>query len=384
MKLCVLKENPAIESRVAAIPETVAKFAALGFDVVIERGAGDSASFGDAAYREAGAAIAADAAAALNDADVVLRVHAPQAGELAHYKKGALLIGLLDPYSDAALLQRYAEAGIVAMSLELLPRISRSQYMDALSSQANLAGYKAVLDAVAYFPRAVPMMMTAAGTIKPARIFIMGAGVAGLQAIATARRLGAIVSATDVRPVAREQVESLGAQFVMVEDEESGEVETAGGYAREMSEDYKRRQAELIAQTISNQDIVICTALIPGRKAPVLVSEAMVESMRPGSVVVDLAVEHGGNCPLSRPGEVVEAHGVSVIGYRNVPGRLAPDASAMYARNLFNFIKPLVDDATATLALDREDELVKGTMLTYGGALVHSAFDKQTAPGEAT
>jgi len=369
MKLCVLKENPAVETRVAATPETVGKFVQLGFTVAVVKGAGEGAAIADDDFRGAGAAIAGHAAEAMRDADVVLAVRAPE-GDFAGCKKGALLIGLLAPHADAGIVKRSAAAGLTAMAMEFMPRISRAQYMDVLSSQANLAGYKAVVDAVAFFHRAVPMMMTAAGTIAPARVFVMGAGVAGLQAIATARRLGAIVSATDVRAAAAEQVQSLGAAFIMVE-RDGADAETAAGYAREMGGDYKRAQAQLIAGHIRNQDIVVCTALIPGRPAPLLVSEEMVKSMRPGSVVVDLAVEQGGNCPLSRPGEIVTAHGVAIMGHANVPGRLAVDASAMLAKNLYNFVATLVDAGQGGLSVDYDDELVRGVTLTRAGKIIH-------------
>jgi NAD(P) transhydrogenase subunit alpha len=286
-------------------------------------------------------------------------------------KKGAALLATLDPYRDPDGVRAYAAAGIAAFAMEFMPRITRAQSMDVLSSQANLAGYKAVLEAAAHFPKAMPMMMTAAGTIAPAKVFVMGAGVAGLQAIATARRLGAVVSATDVRPAVKEQVESLGASFVMVESEETKEAETAGGYAKEMSDEYKRQQAELIAETIKKQDIVICTALIPGRPAPVLVTEEMVKTMKPGAIIVDLAVENGGNCPLSKPGEVIEAHGVTIVGHVNMPGRLPVDATSLYAKNLLNFVTTLIDGETGTLKIDWEDELVTGTALTRDGAIVH-------------
>jgi len=295
--------------------------------------------------------------------------------ELALLKPGALLIGLLAPYSNREQIEAYAAKGVIAFAMELLPRISRAQSMDVLSSQANLAGYKAVLDGAAEFGRAFPMMMTAAGTVAPAKVLVMGAGVAGLQAIATARRLGAVVSATDVRLAAKEQVESLGAKFVMVEDEESKQAETAGGYAKEMSDAYKQKQAALIRETLKKQDIAICTALIPGRKAPVLIAEDMVKEMRPGSVIVDLAVEQGGNCPLSKPGEVVTTeNGVRVVGHLNVPSRLAVDSSALYAKNLLNFLGLMIDKKDKALKLDWTDEIIKGTALTRDGAVVHPQF----------
>ena len=377
MKIAVLKERRADERRVAATPETVKKFTALGVEVAVEAGAGAQAYISDSDFQAAGAAIAADAAATLGGADVILKVRRPimaeEAGgdELALMHPGQALIAMLNPLIRRADCEAYAAAGIDAYAMELMPRISRAQTMDVLSSQANLAGYKSVLDATEEYGRALPMMMTAAGTIAPAKVFVMGAGVAGLQAIATARRLGAVVSATDVRPVAREQVESLGANFVMVEDEESAQAETEAGYAREMSEAYKEKQAALIAETIAKQDIVICTALIPGRAAPVLVDAAMVASMKPGSVIVDLAVENGGNCALSEMGRVVEADGVKIIGHANFPSRLAVDASSLYARNLFNFLSPHIDGETGALSFDFEDETVAGVCLSRDGAVVH-------------
>jgi NAD(P) transhydrogenase subunit alpha len=371
MKVAIIKERGEEESRVAASPESVKKLMGLGLGVVVESGAGARAHFSDDEYRGVGADIAADADGALTEADVLLTVERPSRASVSRLRRGALLIGQLAPYGDRGDIDFYAECGIDAFAMELMPRISRAQSMDVLSSQSNLAGYKAVIDAAAVFDRAMPMMMTAAGTVAPARVLVLGAGVAGLQAIATARRLGAIVSATDVRPVAKEQVESLGATFVMVESEETAQAETAGGYAKEMSEDYKRRQAELVAETLKKQDIVICTALIPGRPAPVLVTRAMVESMRPGSIIVDLAVEQGGNCELSRPGEIVDHQGVRIIGHRNVPGRLPVDASALYARNLFNFVAPFVNAENGAVAIDWEDELITGTALTRDGSVVH-------------
>ena len=373
MKLAIPKERMADEPRVAASVDTVKKLSGLGFDVVIEAGAGTGAHISDDQFKDAGASIAASSADTLKDADVVFAVRGLDDEQLGYLKKGAVLAAILNPYGDRERVQKYADAGIVAIAMEFMPRITRAQSMDVLSSQSNLAGYKAVLDAAAEFSRAFPMMMTAAGTVAPARVFVFGAGVAGLQAIATAKRLGAIVSATDVRRAAGEQIESLGGTFIMVEsDDEDGE--TAAGYAKEMSEDYKRRQAELVAEHIKKQDIVITTALIPGRAAPVLVSEEMVKSMKPGSIIVDLAVEQGGNCPLSKPGEIVEAHGVKIIGHKNVAGRLAVDASSLYAKNLLNFITPQVDQEAKTVSLDWEDETVTGTALTRDGAIIHPAL----------
>ncbi len=381
MKIAVMKERRADERRVAATPETVKKFAQLGVEVEVEAGAGAAVHISDKDFRDAGAAIAADAAAAIAGADVILKVRRPimpdEPGpdELGAMRPGQALIAMLNPLIRRADCDAYAAAGIDAYAMELMPRIGRAQSMDVLSSQANLAGYKAVLDATEEFDRALPMMMTAAGTIAPAKVFVMGAGVAGLQAIATARRLGAVVAATDVRPVAKEQVQSLGANFVMVEDEESAQAETEAGYAKEMSEAYRKKQAALIAETIARQDIVICTALIPGRAAPVLVDEAMVAAMKPGSVIVDLAVENGGNCALSEMGRVVEVNGVKIIGHANFPARLAVDASKLYARNLFNFLSPHIDGENATLSFDFEDETVSGVCLTRGGAVIHPALN---------
>jgi len=378
MKLAIPKERMADEPRVAASAETVKKLSALGFDVVIEAGAGAGAHLSDEVFAEAGATIVGSSADALKDADVVFAVRGLDDEQLGAMKKGAVLAAILNPYGDKERVQKYADAGIVAIAMEFMPRITRAQSMDVLSSQSNLAGYKAVLDAAAEFSRAFPMMMTAAGTVAPARVFVFGAGVAGLQAIATAKRLGAIVSATDVRRAAGEQIESLGGTFIMVEnDDEDGE--TAAGYAKEMSDDYKRRQAELVAEHIKKQDIVITTALIPGRAAPVLVSEDMVKSMKPGSIIVDLAVEQGGNCPLSKPGEIVEAYGVKILGHKNVAGRLSVDASSLYAKNLLNFITPQVDAEAKALKLDWEDETVTGTALTRDGAIIHPALTGETA-----
>ncbi|HSZ74023.1 MAG TPA: Re/Si-specific NAD(P)(+) transhydrogenase subunit alpha [Rhizomicrobium sp.] len=373
MKLAILKERRAGEARVAATPETVKKLKGLGLEIAVEHGAGAGARISDADYEAAGAAIAPDAAAALTGADIVLKVRVPEANEIAGMKKGAVVAALLSPYTEKETVQRLAAQGVIAFAMEFIPRISRAQAMDVLSSQANLAGYKAVIDAAAQFGRAFPMMMTAAGTIAPARVLVMGVGVAGLQAIATAKRLGAIVSATDVRPATKEQVESLGATFVAVMDDEFKNAQTAAGYAKEMSPEYQAKQAALIAETIKKQDIVITTALIPGRKAPVLVSEEMLKTMKPGSVIVDLAAEQGGNCPLTKPDQVVEVYGVTLMGYTNLPARLASDTSNLYARNLFNFISLIVDKKTGALALNWDDEIVKGAGLTRDGEIVHPA-----------
>jgi NAD(P) transhydrogenase subunit alpha len=380
MKIGVAKERRPNEARVAVSPDTVKKYVGLGLSVAIESGAGAGANIPDEAFRAAGAEIVADEAAALKDADLILKVQRPLTAveggpdELALMKSGAVLVGLLNPYGAKETVQQYAAKGLISFAVEFMPRISRAQSMDVLSSQSNLAGYRAVIEAAAEFGRAFPMMMTAAGTIAPARVMVMGAGVAGLQAIATARRLGAIVSATDVRPAAKEQVESLGATFVAVEDEEFKQAETAGGYAKEMSDAYKQKQAALIAETIKKQDVVITTALIPGRKAPVLVTEEMVKTMKPGSVIVDLAVEQGGNCPLAEPGKVVLKHGVKIVGHLNLPSRLAADASALYARNLLAFVTLMIDKETKGLKINWEDEIVKGTALTRDGKIVHPAL----------
>ena len=374
MIIAIPKERRAGETRVAVSPETVKKFKGLGLDIVVETGAGAAAHYADADFTAAGATIAPDSAAALKNADIVLKVRGPEAGEIAQMKKGAVLAALLSPATEKDTVGKLAEAGIDAFAMEFLPRISRAQAMDVLSSQANLAGYKAVIDAAAEFGRAMPMMMTAAGTIAPARVLVMGVGVAGLQAIATAKRLGAIVSATDVRPATKEQVESLGGTFVAVMDEEFKNAQTAAGYAKEMSKEYQAKQAALIAETIKKQDIVITTALIPGRKAPVLVSEDMVKTMKPGSVIVDLAAEQGGNCPLTEAGKICVKHGVTLMGHTNLPGKLAVDASNLYARNLFNFVSLFVDKKSGAINLNWDDEIIKGAGLTRSGAVVHPAL----------
>ncbi|MER9296001.1 Re/Si-specific NAD(P)(+) transhydrogenase subunit alpha [Mesorhizobium sp. M0621] len=369
------RELDANEPRVAASPDTVKRLAGLGFDVVIETGAGTRSRIPDEEFAKAGAAIgkASDVA----KADVVLKVRRPGDAELKSYKPGTAVIAIMDPYGNDAAVAALAKAGVTAFSMEFMPRITRAQSMDVLSSQANLAGYQAVIDGASEYDRALPMMMTAAGTVPAAKVFIMGVGVAGLQAIATARRLGAVVTATDVRPAAKEQVASLGAKFLAVEDEEFKAAETAGGYAKEMSREYQAKQAALTAEHIAKQDIVVTTALIPGRPAPKLVSAAMVASMKPGSVLVDLAVERGGNVEGAVPGQVVTtANNVKIVGHLNVPGRIAASASLLYARNLFAFLETLVDKTTKTLAINRDDDLVKATMLTDGGKIVHPAFAK--------
>jgi NAD(P) transhydrogenase subunit alpha len=376
MRIAVAREVDPGEDRVAATPETVKKMKALGAEVAVEPGAGVGSGIPDAEFTAAGATVSPDA---VKDADVVLRVRRPAASELASCKKGALVIAIMDPYGNEAAVKAMADAGVTAFAMELMPRITRAQEMDVLSSQANLAGYRAVIDAAAEFGRALPMMMTAAGTIPAAKVFVMGAGVAGLQAIATARRLGAVVTATDVRPAAKEQVESLGAKFIAVEDDEFKQAETKAGYAKEMSKEYQAKQAALVAEHVKKQDIVITTALIPGRPAPRLVSKDMVWSMRPGSVIVDLAVERGGNCELAKAGEVIETNGVKVVGHLNVAGRIAASASSLYARNLYAFLEILVDKPSKALAVKWDDEIVKATALTRDGAVTHPSFAPKSA-----
>lgn len=375
MRIAVPAETQGAETRVAVTPETVRKFIGLGADVAVEKGAGLASGITDGEYEAAGAKLAGSAAEALVGADVVLKVRRPAESEIAGLPAGALVVGIMDPYGSEAQIEALAKANVSAFAMEFMPRITRAQVMDVLSSQANLAGYRAVVDGAAEYGRALPMMMTAAGTVPAAKIFIMGVGVAGLQAIATARRMGAIVTATDVRPATKEQVESLGAKFLAVEDEEFKQAQTAGGYAKEMSKEYQAKQAELTASHIAKQDIVITTALIPGRPAPKLISAAMVESMKPGSVIVDLAVERGGNCELAKPGEVVTtANGVKIVGHLNVPGRLPATSSSLYAKNLFAFVETLIDKAEKKLAVNWEDELVKATCLTKDGTVIHPNF----------
>jgi NAD(P) transhydrogenase subunit alpha len=378
MKIAILRERASDETRVAATPETVAKFIELGASVSVEKGAGVLSRISDNAYREAGAIIGASSAATVKGADVLLTVRRPAATLVAGMAKGALLIGGMDPFGNEKDIAALAKAGVSAIAMEFMPRITRAQSMDILSSQANLAGYQSVIEATALFDRAMPMMMTAAGTVRPAKVFVMGAGVAGLQAIATAKRLGAVVTATDVRPASKEQVESLGGKFVAVEDEEFKQAETAGGYAKQMSAAYQVKQAELVAGHIAKQDIVITTALIPGRPAPKLISKAMVESMAAGSVIVDLAAERGGNCELTKPGQVYEHKTVTIVGHTNLAGHIATSASQLYARNLLTFLDTLVDKDAKKIAVDWEDELVKATVLTRDGAIVHPSF----APAE--
>ncbi len=373
MKIAVLKETQNGERRVAATADTVKKFIALGCTVAVEAGAGLAASQTDEAYSAAGATLGSRADV-LSGADLVIKVQRPDTTEVSALPEGATLVAMLSPHADKGLLDSYNSRKLSTYALEFVPRITRAQVMDVLSSQSNLAGYRAVLEAAHAYGKALPMMMTAAGTVPPAKVMIMGAGVAGLQAIATAKRLGAIVSATDVRLAAKEQVESLGGKFVMVDDDEAKQAETSGGYAKEMSEAYKAKQAQLIADTIKNQDIVITTALIPGRKAPVLVTEDMVKTMKPGSIILDMAAEAGGNCTLTKPGENVTVHGVTILGLTNLPSRIAADASALYARNVLAFVTPMIDKETKALKPDLNDEILKASCLTAGGATIHPQF----------
>ncbi len=369
MKISVLKERRSGETRVAATPETVKKLVGLGHAITVESGAGTVAGFPDNAFTEAGAAIASGAAAAAG-ADIIFKVRRPEPAEIAALPDGAALIALMEPFAyPAEEIAALNAKKIAGLSMEFTPRITRAQSMDALSSQSNLAGYRAIIEGAQIYGRAMPMMMTAAGTVAPAKVFVMGAGVAGLQAIATARRLGAVVTANDVRPAAKEQVASLGAKFIAVEDEEFKAAETSAGYAKEMSAEYQAKQAALTASHIAKQDIVITTALIPGRAAPVLITEEMVKSMKPGSVIVDMAVSQGGNCPLSKADEIVDVNGVKVAGFSNLPARLPADSSSLYAKNLLAFL-PLITAEGGALNLDTDDEIVKAMLLTRNGATV--------------
>ncbi|MGH6901865.1 MAG: Re/Si-specific NAD(P)(+) transhydrogenase subunit alpha [Geminicoccaceae bacterium] len=382
MKIGVPKERRRGEARVAATPDTVKRLVGRGIDALVEAGAGEAARFLDQSFADAGARLVDDAQAVYRDADIVLKVRRPLAegegalDEMALLRSGQVLIGMLDPYQNAEQVAAYAKAGVIAFALELLPRTTRAQSMDVLSSQANLAGYRAVIDGLAEFDRVMPMLMTAAGTVPPAKVFIIGAGVAGLQAIATARRLGAVVSATDIRPAAKEEIESLGARFVGVVKADAA---TAGGYAKELSEEDRKQQAEMVAQHIKGQDLVLTTALIPGRPAPRLVTGAMVASMRPGAVLVDLAVESGGNVEGSKVGKVVDIGGVRIVGHANLPARLAPATSALYARNLLNFMDLLIDKDSGELVINEGDELVKGALITRDGKVVHPALARNQA-----
>lgn len=380
MKLFVPRETSNLETRVAMSPEVAKKLTGLGFDVVVEAGAGDASRLPDRLFEEAGAKIGKSADA--KDADVVFKVRRPTINEAKNYKKSAIVMAAMDPYGNEKEIETLAKTGISAFSMEFMPRITRAQSMDILSSQANLAGYQAVIEGSVVYDKAMPMMMTAAGTVPAAKVFVMGAGVAGLQAIATARRLGAIVTATDVRPAAKEQVESLGAKFVAVEDEEFKQAETAGGYAKEMSAEYQAKQADLVASHIAKQDIVVTTALIPGRPAPRLISKAMVQSMAPGSVIVDLAVERGGNVEGAKSGEIAKVNDVSIIGYENMAGRIGASASLLYAKNLFSFLQTMLDKDSGALNVDWDDELVSATLLTKDGVVVHEALGGVVAKPE--
>jgi NAD(P) transhydrogenase subunit alpha len=382
MKIGVPKERRPGELRVAASPDTVKRLVAQGVEVLVETTAGASAGFADEAFAAAGATLIGDGAQLYRDAEVLLKVRRPllagegEVDEMAWLHEGQVLIGMLNPYQNREQVEAYAKAGVIGFALELLPRTTRGQAMDVLSSQANLAGYRAMIDGLAEFDRVMPMMMTAAGTVPPAKVFVIGAGVAGLQAIATARRLGAVVSATDIRPAAKEEIESLGAKFVGVVKAEAA---TAGGYARELSDEDKKQQAEMVAKHIAGQDLVITTAQIPGRPAPRLVSRAMVKSMKPGSVLVDLAVESGGNVEGSKVGKVVDIGGVKIVGHANVPSRLAPASSSLYARNLLSFVSLLIDPETKQLVINEADDLVKGTLITKDGKVVHPALTQNQA-----
>jgi NAD(P) transhydrogenase subunit alpha len=376
MRIAVAREADPAEDRVAATPDTVKKMISLGAEVAIEPGAGIKSGIPDSEFAAAGATITDDAT---KDADVILKVRRPNAIDLANYKQGAIVIAIMDPYGNETALKAMADAGVTAFAMELMPRITRAQSMDVLSSQANLAGYRAVIDASAEYGRALPMMMTAAGTVPAAKVCVMGVGVAGLQAIATARRLGAVVTATDVRPAVKEQVQSLGAKFIAVEDDEFKQAETAGGYAKEMSKEYQAKQAALVADHIKKQDIVITTALIPGRPAPRLISRDMVASMRPGSIIVDLAVERGGNVEGAKPGEVAAVGAVKIVGHLNVAGRLAATASALYAKNLVTFLDLMIDKSATSHAVPWDDALVQAPVLTRDGAVVHPNFAPKSA-----
>tara|TARA_X000000368_G_scaffold216135_1_gene170604 strand:- start:5764 stop:6888 length:1125 start_codon:yes stop_codon:yes gene_type:complete len=374
MKIVVLNEGSS-DSRVSASPETVKKISEMNHDVFVQKGAGVGSNFTDREYEENGANIF-EGKDVIREADVIFKVNKPSTDEIEVFKQNSILIGALDPFNNSDLIEDLKNRKIISFAMELMPRITRAQSMDILSSQSNLAGYKAVINASKLFGKAFPMMMTAAGTIAPAKVMVFGAGVAGLQAIATAKRLGAIVSATDVRLAAKEQVESLGGKFIMVESDELKDAETSGGYAKEMSKEFKIKQAELISQTLSSQDIIICTALIPGKKAPILISENQVKSMKPGSIIIDLASESGGNCECSIAGEIININGVLVSGSKNITSEIAQDASALFAKNLFNFFKILIDNETNEINIDWEDEIIIGTALTKNGEIIHEGFIK--------
>lgn len=383
MKVAVIKEHAPHESRVAVSEELVKGLTSLGLEVYVESNAGLSAHITDDDLKNAGAHISKDPTKLLKTADILLKVQPPSDSELSSIKRSAVVIGLLGSTANDKQIKKYSDKKITTFALEFAPRITRAQAMDVLSSQSNLAGYKAVIDAVATFEKAIPMMMTAAGTIKPAKVLVLGAGVAGLQAVATAKRLGAVVSVFDVRPAVKEQVESLGARFIEVESEESNSAETTGGYAREMSDDYKRRQSQLIQDTLADTDIVITTALIPGKPAPTLITDAMLKPMRAGSVIVDLATQNGGNCSASIKDKIVEKHGVVIIGYSNFPARLPYNASQLYAKNLLHFITLLINKKHVKIRIDFEDEIIQGTLITHEGKIVHPNF-KELKPTPVT
>ena len=374
MKIFILKEDKN-ELRVAVSPDTVKKIVAMENEVYVESGAGINSDFNDDLLEQSGAKIF-DNISDLKIADIILKVGPPSLVELENYKSGVILVSCLNPYNNPDLIKKMQSKNIISFAMELMPRITRAQSMDVLSSQSNLAGYQAVIEAAYLFNKAMPMMMTAAGTIAPAKVMVFGAGVAGLQAIATAKRLGAIVSATDVRIVAKEQVESLGGKFVMVEDDDVENAETAGGYAKEMSDEFKLKQAELISKTLSTQNIAICTALIPGRKAPVLITEDQVKSMKPGSVIIDLAAESGGNCECSKPGQIVRINNVSIVGAANITSKVSQDASSLYSKNLLNFFKLLINEESNQLDIDWEDEIISSTLITKDGTIANKEFYK--------
>jgi NAD(P) transhydrogenase subunit alpha len=385
MKIAVVKDTDNNETRCPITPESVKKYISMGFEIFIEQNVGLKSSYLDKDFELAGTKIVNSDEDILKDADLILTVNGLSKQNLEKLKSNAILVGMLSPYKNTNIIKDYADKNVFAFAMELLPRITRGQSMDVLSSQSNLSGYKAIIEAANLYSKAFPMMITAAGTVPAAKVFIMGVGVAGLQAIATARRLGAIVSANDVRPATKEQVESLGAKFIAVENDEFKQAQTAGGYAKEMSDHYKKQQADLIAATIAKQDIVITTANIPGKKSPILVSDEMLQSMKTGSVIVDLAVENGGNVEGSKIDEIVEKYGVKIIGYSNMAGRIAADASSLYAKNLLNFVTLLVDKEKKDLNIPLDDELIKGTLLTHLGKIVHSSFiteEKDTSSQE--
>ena len=369
MRAYILKESES-ELRVSASPDSVKKMVELGISVNIQTAAGQNSNFSDESYKANGAEIFNNTSEILN-ADIIIKVNKPTDDEISSMKEGSLFIGSLDPYNSRETLNKLRDKGVISFAMELMPRITRAQSMDILSSQSNLAGYKAVIDATYLFNKAMPMMMTAAGTIAPAKVMVFGAGVAGLQAIATAKRLGAIVSATDVRMAAKEQVESLGGKFVMVEDDETQDAETSGGYAKEMSDEFKAKQAKLISDTLANQDIAICTALIPGKEAPTLISEEQVRSMKPGSIIIDLAAESGGNCECSVAGETKEVGGVHVVGSKDITSTISEDASALFSKNILNFLTLLIDSESKSISIDWDDEIIQGILVTKNNEIVH-------------